>query len=95
LRPEAIDVTPSNPRPAGEILSMLGIRSASENGRQKVLSVVPNSPAERSGVKKDDFVESIDRLPLTPETVLTDSFEGKILTVTRGGQKLEIKLQNK
>jgi hypothetical protein len=77
----------------GHILSFIGIETISESGGRKVKSVMSGSAAERSGVKVGDVIEAIDGKQIGGEPMKT--FEGKKLTVVRGGEKIEINLPNK
>jgi hypothetical protein len=78
-----------------DILSIIGIEASFEKNRWKVNSVKQNSRAERSGVKANDVIEAIDENRLATETISTKNVNGNKLTVVRGGEKLEIKLQEK
>ena len=79
--------------PVREILSLIGIEASFSDNKWKVESVKQNSRAERSGVKANDVIEAIDDNKIATETISTKNINGK-LTVVRGGEKLEIKLQN-
>jgi PDZ domain len=76
-----------------EILSALGIEANLSRGEWKVQSVTQNGKAERSGVKPNDVITAIDNRKISTETLQTNSFEGKKITVVRDGKKLEIVLQ--
>jgi PDZ domain len=81
-----------------DVLSFIGINATFADKKWKVNSVQQNSPAARSGVRTGDVIEAIDENRLASETISTNSkgtFSGKKLTVARGGEKLEIELQNK
>ena len=74
---------------------MSGINADFENGKWKVKSVTANSLGESSGVMKDDIIEAIDNQSLASEIIKSKTFSGKTITVTRNGEKLQIKLRNK
>lgn len=81
-----------------DVLSLIGVEGNFSDNKWKVEAVRQNSQAERSGVKVNDVIEAIDEKDLSTGTISTDSkgtFSGKKLTVVRGGERLEIKLQNK
>jgi hypothetical protein len=78
-----------------DVLSIIGIEASFEKNRWKVNSVKQNSRAERSGVKANDVIEAIDENRLATETISTKNVNGNKLTIVRGGEKLEIKLQEK
>lgn len=79
-----------------EVLLTIGIEANLSDKKWKVKSVTPNSIAERSGVKTDDVIEAIDEKQLSTEPINTKgSFTGKRLIVVRGGERMEISLQNK
>lgn len=79
--------------PVKDILSLIGIEASFSNNQWKVEAVKQNSRAERSGVKANDVIEAIDDNKISTETISTKNINGK-LTVVRGGERLEIKLQN-
>jgi hypothetical protein len=85
----------SNPIPVKDVLSINGINANFENGKWTVKSVTANSVGESSGVKENDIVEAIDEQPLAGETINGKNFSGKTITVTRNGEKSQIKLRNK
>ncbi len=62
-----------------QTLSFFGIETTVKNGSRTVSAVEKNSPAERSGVKIGDVIESLRE---------------NTLTVRRGAEKLEITLQS-
>ncbi|MDQ3801626.1 MAG: PDZ domain-containing protein [Acidobacteriota bacterium] len=76
-----------------ELLSPLGVEVAAENGRWKVKNVSPNSAAERSGIKADDVIETLDGQKLSGADVRGKKIEVKKLGVKRGGAQVEINLQ--
>jgi hypothetical protein len=84
-----------NPMPVKDVLSINGIDASFENGKWTVKAVTANGIAESSGIKENDVIEAIDNQPLSAETVFNKTANGKSLTVTRNGSKLEIKLRNK
>lgn len=77
-----------------EILSQLGIETVLENGKRVVKSVRQKSVGETSNIKNGDVIEAIDGKKLTDEPTPGEKIEGKTLTVTRGGAKMEILLRN-
>jgi hypothetical protein len=78
-----------------EVLEMLGIEASLSGKKWKVKAIRQNSTAERAGVKNGDIVEAINGVKLPEQTItLNGVFNGKTLTVLRGGAKLEINLQN-
>lgn len=79
---------------AKEVLSQLGAEAVFSNEGWKILSVRQNSPAQRSGIKTGDAVEALDGEKLTEKPLSGKKIEGKILTVRRGSDKMEILLIN-
>ncbi len=86
---------PTNPMPVRDVLSFIGINADLENGKWKVKSVTANSVGESSDVKVNDIIESIDDQPLSTETINGNRFSGKTLTVSRSGEKLQLRLRGK
>ncbi len=78
---------------AEEILPFLGIEGVFNNGRWQVKAVRQNSLAEHSGVKIGDVIEAIDG-EIFNVPVRAKKFEGRVLTITRGAEKIEIPLKN-
>lgn len=77
-----------------ELLSPLGVEVvAAENGKWKVKNVSRNSPAERSGIKADDIIETLDGKKLSGSSVRGKKIEVKKLGVKRAGAQVEINLQ--
>jgi hypothetical protein len=76
-----------------ELLSPLGVEVVAENGKWKVKSVSPNSAAERSGLKTDDVIETLDGRRLSPTPLRDKKIEVKKLGVKRAGAPIEINLQ--
>ena len=83
----------ANPISVKDVLSINGINADFENGKWKVKSVTANSVGENSGLKANDVIESIDEQPLSAETSFNKAVNGKTVTVTRNGEKLQIKLR--
>jgi len=100
--PKGIDLSPnvrnlpetqnSSAITGDDFLTFIGIETARENNIRKVKSVRQDSNAARAGVKVGDVVEAIDGRKIND--VGSGSIEGKKLTVLRGGEKIEIVLQN-
>jgi PDZ domain len=78
-----------------EILEQLGISAVFENGKWVVKSVVQNGVAKSSGIKENDVIEAIDNQKVSNEPVSSKTLNFKNITVTRNGEKMEIKLRNK
>lgn len=78
-----------------ELLSPLGVEVvAAENGKWKVKSVSANSAAERSGIRTDDVIETLDGQKLSAAAPLRGKkIEVKKLGVKRAGAQVEINLQ--
>jgi len=78
-----------------ELLSPLGVEVvAAENGKWKVKNVSANSAAERSGIKTDDVIETLDGKKLSGATRLRGKkIEVKKLGVKRGDAQVDINLQ--
>jgi C-terminal processing protease CtpA/Prc len=76
-----------------ELLSPLGVEVAAENGKWKVKNVSQNSAAERSGVKPDDVIETLDGQKLSSAPLSGKKIEVKKLGVKRGTAQIEINLQ--
>ena len=85
----------TNPISVKDVLLINGINADFENGKWKVKSVTTNGVGEASGVKANDVIESIDDQPLAAETSFNKVVKGKTVTVTRNGEKLQIKLRVK
>lgn len=77
-----------------EILSPLGVEVTLENGKWKVKNVTQNSAAERSGIKADDVVETLDGKKLSATPLRGKKIEVKKLGVKRAGAQVEINLQS-
>ena len=86
---------PVNSLPVRDVLSIMGITAAFENGKWTVRAVTANGLAEASGIRENDTIEAIDDEPLSGETVNVKTISGKTVTVTRNGGKSQIKLRNK
>ncbi|HEY0429180.1 MAG TPA: hypothetical protein VGC76_15475 [Pyrinomonadaceae bacterium] len=87
--------TPNKFNQVKDVLLIIGIDAAFSDNKWKVKSVAENSKAANAGVKTDDVIEAIDGSALASETIpAKKSYSGK-LTIARGAEKLEIKLQNK
>ncbi|HEX8735499.1 MAG TPA: PDZ domain-containing protein [Pyrinomonadaceae bacterium] len=76
-----------------ELLSPLGVEVVAENGTWKVKKVSQNSAAERSGLKTDDVIETLDGRKLSPMPLRGKKIEVKKLGVKRAGAQIEINLQ--
>ncbi len=92
--PNSLNPADAKPLTAKEVLSQLGVETVFENDGWKVLSVRQNSPAQRSGVKTGDAVQSIDGEKLTEKPMRNKIVEGKNLTVRRGANRIEISINN-
>jgi membrane-associated protease RseP (regulator of RpoE activity) len=77
-----------------EILSPLGVEVVPENGKWKVKNVTRNSAAERSGIKTDDIIETLDGRKLSDKPLRGKKIEVKKLGVKRGGAPIELNLQS-
>lgn len=77
-----------------ELLSPLGVEVTSENGKWKVKDVTRNSAAERSGIKTDDVIETLDGRKLSDKPLRGKKIEVKKLGVKRGNAQVEINLQS-
>ncbi|HEX9959534.1 MAG TPA: hypothetical protein VGB00_01210 [Pyrinomonadaceae bacterium] len=77
-----------------ELLSPLGVEVVSENGKWKVKGVTGNSAAERSGIKADDVIETLDGRKLSEKPLRGKKIEVKKLGVKRGNAQVEIDLQS-
>jgi hypothetical protein len=84
-----------SPIPVKAIFSLMGINADFENGKWTVKSVTANSLGESSDVKANDIIEAIDAQPLSAETVFNRINNAKTITVTRRGEKLQLRLRNK
>lgn len=81
--------------PVKDVLEIIGIEASFSGEKWKVRSVMPNSRAERAGVKNADIIEAINEVKLRAETIdINGAFVGNTLTVVRGGKKIEIDLQD-
>ncbi len=79
---------------AADILLELGIETVLENGKRVVKAVRPKSTGEMSTIKSGDIIEAIDGKKLIDEPTAGKKIEGKMLTVRRGAEKIEIPLRN-
>lgn len=88
------DFNSEKPFSVQELLSPLGVEVTAENGKWKVKNVSANSAAERSGIKADDVIETLDGQKLSAGAPLRGKkIEVKKLGVKRGGAQVEINLQ--
>ena len=78
---------------AEEILPFLGIEGVLNNGKWQVKAVKQNSLAKRSGVEIGDVIEAVDG-EVFSVPIRAKKFEGRILTIARGTEKIEIALTN-
>jgi hypothetical protein len=76
-----------------DIFKDIGIEAESSNDKWIVKSVKKSSLADRSGVLPKDVLESFDDQKLVPKESKVKSFSGKILTVSREGIVVELKLK--
>lgn len=76
-----------------QVLSEIGIETASENGKRQVKTVRKNSVAENSGVKVGDTIEAIDGQKLGGEPETNKASGTKKLTVVREEKTIEIDLR--
>ena len=95
VMPKNLDIQPSSPIQVKDVLSINGINADLENGKWKVRSVTANSVGESSGVKENDVIEAIDEQPLSAETVFVRTVKGQTITITRNGEKSQLKLRVK
>jgi membrane-associated protease RseP (regulator of RpoE activity) len=87
------DFNSENPISVQELLSPLGVEVVAENGKWKVKNVSQNSAAERSGIKTDDVIETLDGRKLSGAPLRGKKIEVKKLGVKRAGALVEINLQ--
>ena len=78
--------------PVKEILTLIGVNAEFAGAGWKAGSVVPNSIAERAGVKSGDVIDAVNEQPLTEKTAFGNRFNIKKLRVQRGGQSVLINL---
>ncbi len=76
-----------------KVLGELGIEIVEANNNLTVKSIKKNSVAERSGLKSGDIVESLDNQKVSPKQTSRKVSNGNILTVSRDGKTIELKLQ--
>jgi regulator of sigma E protease len=91
-REMTVNVTP---RPQGRY--EVGEVGVLPNVHPEIPSLVPNSPAEKAGVKPGDYVLALDGEPIVFRAQLIEAIEKKpempiTLTVLRNGQRLDIKM---
>lgn len=77
-----------------DVWEFIGIKVVAENGNRKVTAVLPNTTAERSGVKTGDVIEAINGEKLSAKPLRVKTIEAKTLTIMRGTEKIEINLQS-
>ncbi|HEX8369955.1 MAG TPA: PDZ domain-containing protein [Pyrinomonadaceae bacterium] len=87
------DFNSEKPFSVQQLLSPLGVEVVGENGKWKVKNVSPNSAAERSGLKADDVIETLDGQQLSGTPLRGKKIEVKKLGVKRGSAQVEINLQ--
>jgi hypothetical protein len=78
-----------------EVFSMLGIDATYEASGWTVKTVRANTPADHSGLKAGDVIEKVNDTPVSRNTVFNGTFTGRVLSVRRSGQSVQINLQNK
>lgn len=79
--------------PAGEVFNIIGVDAQFTGGVWKVRSVSEHSPAERSGLKAGDVVESVNDQNVSAKTSFPSPFTGKTLKVKRDGKDIHIDLK--
>jgi hypothetical protein len=91
------DIDAVNPNLTGidikDVFKDIGIEAESSNDKWIVKSVKKSSLADKSGVLPKDVLESFDDQKLVPKESKVKSFSGKILTVSREGIVVELKLK--
>jgi hypothetical protein len=87
------DLNSEKPFTVEGLLSTLGVEVIAENGKWKVKNVSQNSTAERSGLKTDDIIETLDGRKLSSASLRDKKIEVKKLGVKRAGAQIEINLQ--
>jgi hypothetical protein len=95
MTPKTLNIEISNPISVKDVLTFNGINANFENGKWTVKSVLANGVGESSGVRENDVIEAIDNQPLAADTVFNKTVKGQTITVTRNGEKSQIKLRNK
>ena len=95
----SINVGPNNPNTeqSGKIdvrqmLNMMGIEVEFVGTNCKVKSVREGTAARIANFQPGDLIEAIDDKKLSSETVVTDSFKGKVFRVVRAGKQIVIDL---
>lgn len=78
---------------AKELLQIIGAETGSANDKLTVKSVKPNSLADRSGLKVGDIVEAVNGQKITDKNPAPKFNVGESLTVSRGGENIEISLK--
>jgi hypothetical protein len=78
-----------------DVLSIIGIDADFSGSQWRVRSVGENSIAGNAGVKAGDVITAFDGNSLAGETIPSSKTINGNLTIVRGGEKMEIKLQNK
>jgi serine protease Do len=83
--------------PGGRAPAFLGVQTQPGEGGVVVTDVVPNSPAAKAGLRRDDIITAVDNQPVTSPEELRDAIQkagaGKEVTlqVVRGKEKQTIK----
>ncbi|MEO6654475.1 MAG: PDZ domain-containing protein, partial [Pyrinomonadaceae bacterium] len=78
--------------PAKDILTLIGVNAEFAGAEWKAGSVVRDSIAERSGIKKGDVIDAVNDQSLTEKTLFGNRFNIKILRVRRDGKSVLISL---
>lgn len=102
-RPRLPDGFDKKAAPAGDLpeasysirdaFELNGIGAELTGGKWIVRTVRPNSVAAVSGVRVNDIVTAIDDHPTTGESITARTLTGNTLTVTRGAERLKIRLK--
>lgn len=81
---------PAGQLPVQELLDFSGIKTTYTNSGWRVNSVVPNTIADRAGIKTGDLIEGINGQPVTQGTKFSGEVGVRSLRVGRNGRSMDV-----
>lgn len=94
-KPALLDESPEK---QAEGKAWLGIVVSDADGGAKVLQVVPESPAAKAGVKRDDVVTAVDNVKVASAREVVDQVQKKkpgdkvLLAIKRGDERTQVEV---